>query len=597
LSRPCHSGASSVSILARLVARTTLLSPSQRDQLARVRAILDEACAAARELGDADTAGRLQAAVDRLDDPFLLVVVGEFNAGKSALINALLGESVFEEGVTPTTAAIQMVRHAEAPGRPAGPDIRMILGTAEFLRDVHLVDTPGTNAITREHQAVTEQFVPRADLVLFTTSADRPLTESEHRFMERIRKWGKKVIVVINKIDLLADADRDPVIDYVRSNVERLLSFVPEVFAVSARLAREGQAHGDAERRERSGLPALEGFIRTSLDDDERFRLKLLNPVGLGVRFVNAARDAVRDRSLDLEADLETVTSIRTLLERHRQEVDRGLEARLAEVDLELHRLEKRGESFFDEVVRIGRLMDLLNRSKLRADFERQVVGPLPYEIESRVRGAIDWLVGHDRWLWQEIRERLVRRRTEHADHAASALATDFERDRADLLGSVGKTVQTTLDRYDDKAESARVADATQNAVASAALLEVGAVGLGTVVSVIASTTVVDVTGTLAAGVMAALGFFVIPRRRRLAKRDLRDRVALLREQLTGALRVQLTGEIAAEIARVDAALAPYFELVDVERRRLEDHARLLEAIVTRLAALREEIEGSDGAP
>ena len=74
---------------------------------------------------------------------------------------------------------------------------------SELLMEISIVDTPGTNAINRAHEAITSQFVPRSDLVLFITSVDRPFTESERAFLEHIRDWGKKVVIVINKIDIL----------------------------------------------------------------------------------------------------------------------------------------------------------------------------------------------------------------------------------------------------------------------------------------------------------------------------------------------------------------------------------------------------------
>ena len=54
----------------------------------------------------------------------------------------------------------------------------------------------------REHERLTTDFVPRADLVLFVTSADRPFTETERAFLETIRGWGKKIVIVINKVDI-----------------------------------------------------------------------------------------------------------------------------------------------------------------------------------------------------------------------------------------------------------------------------------------------------------------------------------------------------------------------------------------------------------
>ncbi len=84
---------------------------------------------------------------------------------------------------------------------------------ADLLRDVHIVDTPGTNAIMREHERLTAEFVPRSDLVLFVTSADRPFTETERAFLETIRDWGKKIVIVVNKIDIFErEGDLDEVL-------------------------------------------------------------------------------------------------------------------------------------------------------------------------------------------------------------------------------------------------------------------------------------------------------------------------------------------------------------------------------------------------
>ena len=169
----------------------------------------------------------------QLDELFLLVVAGEFNAGKSAFINALTGARLLEEGVTPTTTRIQLLRYGPAQGRqPASPDARdaaidVVTAPLELLREIHIVDTPGTNAIHREHEAITREFVPRSDLVLFVTSADRPFTESERVFLQGIREWGKKVVVVINKIDILDSP----------AEVEEVRAFIAEH---AARLRAEG---------------------------------------------------------------------------------------------------------------------------------------------------------------------------------------------------------------------------------------------------------------------------------------------------------------------------------------------------------------------
>ena len=180
----------------------------------------------------------LQKSIQQLDELFLLVVVGEFNSGKSAFINALLGERFLEEGVTPTTAQICILHHDESASREVAEDGVLTMGyPAAFLREINIVDTPGTNAIIRRHEQLTQEFVPRSDLVIFITSADRPFTESERAFMERIREWGKKVVILLNKTDLLEEDDIIRVTEFIRQNALALLGFTPEIFPVSARLA------------------------------------------------------------------------------------------------------------------------------------------------------------------------------------------------------------------------------------------------------------------------------------------------------------------------------------------------------------------------
>jgi len=78
------------------------------------------------------------------------------------------------EGVTPTTTRIHMLRYGkELSEVHLEADLAVLTCPIEWLRDINIVDTPGTNAIIQRQQQITEDFVPRADLVLFVTSADR----------------------------------------------------------------------------------------------------------------------------------------------------------------------------------------------------------------------------------------------------------------------------------------------------------------------------------------------------------------------------------------------------------------------------------------
>src|SRR3990170_7552448 len=229
-----------------------ILDQAQQDVVREERRILNDLRTSLIRFGASDeNMAPLERSIEGLDELFLLVVVGEFNAGKSAFINALTGERRMEEGVTPTTARVTPVRY----------------------EDINIVDTPGTNAVIREHEEITAQYVPRADLVLFVTSADRPFTETERAFLEQIRDWGKKIVVVINKIDILTgDKELGEVRAYVADNARRLLGVTPEIFPVSAKAAFRAK-NGEPQLWASSGFEGLERDIRSTLDAAARTQL------------------------------------------------------------------------------------------------------------------------------------------------------------------------------------------------------------------------------------------------------------------------------------------------------------------------------------
>ena len=105
--------------------------------------------------------------------------------------------------------------------------------------------------------------------------------------------------------------------------------------------------------------------------------------------------------------------------------------------------------------------------------------------------------------------------------------------------------------------------------------------------TMVASSTLVDVTGMLAAGAMAALGFFIIPRRRRQAKRELRERIAVLRGRLTSSLKMQFDSEVTSSVRRIEAVLAPYVQFVEGERARLQERTDEIDGIESRLKDIR----------
>ena len=574
-----------------------ILAPAEQDVVREERRILNDLRASLIRFGASDeNLEPLERSIDQLDELFLLVVVGEFNAGKSAFINALAGEQVMEEGVTPTTAQVTLLRYgSERSSQHLEPQLLAVSAPADLLREIHIVDTPGTNAVIREHERITAGFVPRANLVLFVTSADRPFTETERTFLEQIRDWGKKVVIVINKIDILAgQRELAEVQSYVTDNARRLLGVTPEIFGVSARAAFRAK-NGEPQLWPQSGFDALERYIRSTLDQSARTRLKLLNPIGVGSALIERYQTATRDRLALLQEDFALLEDVEGQLTIYGKDMAREFEGRMASVDNVLLEMERRGQDFFDDTMRIGRMFDLLNRARVQEGFERQVIADAPQQIEKRVNDLVDWLVESDFRQWQRISRHLSDRRREFRERIVGEQgdpeARPFHDERRRLVDSVGTAAQRVVETYDRRREASELADGARNAVAAAAAAGAGAVGLGTLVTIAASTAAADVTGIILASVIAALGFFIIPAKRSHAKAEMRRKIADVRARLSAALRKQFQEEIVRSGSRMQESVGPYSRFVRGEGEKLHETDARLRQLAADLQRVRERVD------
>lgn len=578
---------------------TRILGPGEQALLRRERDLLaDIEVALARLDAAAEVLARLRGSVRALDELFLIAVVGEFNAGKSAFINALLDGDLLAEGVTPTTSRIHLLQFGDETARRLLDDgTELVAAPVELLRDVTIVDTPGTNALDRRHEALTRDLVPRADLVLFLTSVDRPLSESERAFLESIRQWGKKVVVLLNKRDLLrGETELAEIESYVAANVERLLGFTPPLLALSCRTAAAARAAGDAAALEASGLPAVERLLRATLHSAERLALKLGNPLGVAARLLGEQAEAAAARLALLADDIAAIDDIERQLAAYAADVEREFGLRLADLDNLLHGLEHRGVAFLDDTVRLVKVRELLNKERLRAAFEREVVGDTPQHVEGRVDALIDWLISADVNQWQAVVAHVARRRALHQDRVVGEVGGGFTVDRTRLLDTVGRAAREALARYDRSIQARRIADDVSRGVTTTALTEAGAVGLGATVAVLATSAAADVTGLLAAGTVAALGLLILPHRRRKATTELRAAITAMRTQLMDSLTERFKVEAAASQTRIRDTVAPYVRFIRAERQRLTDSSDALAALQARIAALQHDIAAATGA-
>ena len=553
-----------------------LVSDRVQGLLSRERGLLGDVQAFLEAQGaPPEVVGHARQALRNLDEAFLLVVVGEFNAGKSSFVNALLGAAVLPEGVTPTTDRIYVLVHGEQPGQmepTSDPFVSRLTYPLPSLEGVALVDTPGTNAIVRQHQALTEGFLPRADLVLFLTSADRPFTESERQFLELAARWGRGVIMVVNKADLLETAEqREQVRTFVETGARGVLGLTPPVLLISARGEQRG---GDA------GFAALRSLLQARLSETERTRLKLLSPLNTASQLLSGEVTRADAARATLSDDLRVLGDLEAQRATHGETMLGELDGQLNRVARLLSEFEVRADRFIDARLRFSNLRGLLNSRELEEDFRREAVADLPEAIDRQFGTMIDRFVEANLHFWEDVQAFLIRRQP-----SQEVARTRFSYDRAALLdgiaGSAREHLATTTEQELARNLSRDAEDAMKGVIGGLA----GGVGIGAGIGALVGASALDFTGGILAGLtLGSLGLFVLPNKRIQAHRQLRARVAELREALERIVRREFEREQDRADTRLHDAISPFTRFTRQEQARL-DAAR------TRSGELRAELD------
>lgn len=553
-----------------------------------------------------ETLEQLREMTEHLDALFLVVVVGEFNAGKSTVMNALFGEVVMEEGPIPTTAKITILRHGDRPLTQQRSEFlteRRL--PADLLRHLTLVDTPGTNSIVQQHQRITEDFVPRSDLVLFVTSFDRPLTESERTFLSYIREdWGRRLVVVLNKADLAeSESDLTQVIDYIQTNVKEMLGVTPTVLPVSARLAfRAKTAEGGRDEAlwEKSRFTALEAFLTETLTGPEQVALKLDGPLASAERLLERAATRIDERRAVLDTDRETLDHLQGQIDKARGDLESGYAPHLARIEEVFTDVRRRGVQFLDDTIRVTRINLLRDREKFRQQFNDEVVSETTRQIEQVVTDAVDAILSRAMQLQQDLFRTFAERVQEARSDGRFAADRGFAYDRREVFESIMNEADRQIRSHNLHHEVGRIVENVYNDANLVVGAGVGAATAGGLGVLLMVTSALDAVGGLglATGAAAMLyGATVLPRQRRKAIDEFTGRIDTLRDEVQDALRNRLDSEIHAALDRVWATVEPFADFVESEKQAVAAAVEARDDLTGRIEAVREAVRRDVGTP
>src|SRR2546423_1624441 len=219
-----------------------ILSPELKQQFDTLRNLLQRALWLAERCADVEATQILRTRLTNLQSAALLVIVGEVKAGKSSFINALLREDVCEVAPGPCTARIQeLVYGAERRVETLGESWQRVSLPKEALREITMVDTPGTNSIVKDHQTITENYIPQSDLVVFVFAAVNPPTKSASELLTLIKKeWNRKVVFVLQQSDRATQREPTTNLEHVRQYAPDRQAEDPHVSFLSPKPGMEG---------------------------------------------------------------------------------------------------------------------------------------------------------------------------------------------------------------------------------------------------------------------------------------------------------------------------------------------------------------------
>ncbi|MBM4054872.1 MAG: hypothetical protein FJ264_09440 [Planctomycetes bacterium] len=562
----------------------------RRDIYPEVVNLLDNSKKFFERIGITEMEKRVEEMRSQLEEPFYLLVAGEYNSGKSSFINALCGERVLLDGPTPTTNRITLLTYGDkVEVKEVGDHLCRATYPMEVLKDVTLVDTPGTNSIILEHSALTEGFVHRAELVLFVTSADHPFTESERQFLQFLKgKWGRKVLFILNKIDLKTPKELIDIISFVEKNCYRLLGFEPKVLAVSAKEAYKARCENNEALLKQSGIEDVEAFMFEKLDLDTKIDFKLVSPLKYLFNVFTELQQRLSEKVNKCNTDIKSIERFETRLKNKKQDMQEYTLKYKDEIKLVFSRLKEKLDNFLNAYVSAKSVvMSKIGREKLNERFKREVYGLLnpQTDLDRIIDDVVDYVARNNRALWDMARDH-IEKEVGYDRMAGAIVNGHVERhydDRKHEIEVALKTRSKEFRELDTEREAERLNSLVQAGFISFLLIETFAIGIGVGITMMFSWLVPPPVTIGISVALAFVGLAVFPQKRKTFRNEFVRRTDALSERFVEFMKFEVNKAIDRVIEDISNNISSYRDLRWTEReetvRQVSEINTLLENV------------------
>ncbi|HHX62880.1 MAG TPA: hypothetical protein GX707_19540 [Epulopiscium sp.] len=290
-----------------------------------------------KDIDDVEIKKKVKQFLKSVSDPYMFVVMGEVKAGKSSFINALVGAEICKVSSAPCTDIVHEIRYGEENAElQVEENHKRHFFNNERLKNIAIVDTPGTDSIVDGHTLITENFIPSSDLLIVVLPAMNPHNDSVWRLVEKVKgDWNKKVLFVLQQKDLVDDETLRKNINAVKTYAMNLGLNEPLIFPISA----EEEIN---DLSETSGYNAFRKYIKETVTDTNSVQIKEKSNIEMAGNMLEIIKDSFEKRYKQYESDLRIVENINRTIdefrETHKRDVNKLIEKLMVDIDTEVEK-------------------------------------------------------------------------------------------------------------------------------------------------------------------------------------------------------------------------------------------------------------------
>lgn len=569
-----------------------IISSSYQRLSTRSESVIGRILSLSREAGNEEMIDQMTDLYKRLSDPFMFVIVGEVKAGKSSFINALLdtGQDICAVAPSPMTDTIQQIMYGEeAFVESLSPYLKRVFQPVDILKEIAIVDTPGTNTIIAHHQEITESFIPASDLIVFVFEAKNPYRQSAWDFFHLIHKdWRKKILFVLQQKDLMSDEDLQVNLAGLAKHAKENGIEEPNIFAVSAKLEQEGD-------KEHSGFEPLRRYISSHITGGQAPFLKLQSSLSTGQNFLDRMSEALELRQKQLEADKAFSKEIANTLA---DQADRSHR----QVQLLIDHLMKSYDEIWNhhrEVLSDGLSFFSLIKRSVRSIFSKEQgfkpwLEQLAGQIESDMQNKLFKRLSQDVDDLADAIQDMIRLIDMKLQQTQTFLSRDMEffRDIADKRSRILSDLRQTFGAYIDDRDNFRDEKLFPQVkdVAPSVATGSGVAIIGLVLTAVTNGAVLDFTG----GIVTAIGLLFAGLTTGLNKRKILAEFDLEMQKGKSRLSEELGDQLAGYIDQIREDISKHFvrfnEYIDQEESAINRAQAEHSSLVVECAQLENDV-------